>query len=85
MARRERSGPSGEILIRRDWEESSSSHIEKEDSCKLTANKDGSIVLSEEYSVTNFIKSADSSSSKSQYSISAEELVKLIKKYGNQI
>ena len=70
----------GELILKYEWHESSSSSSKEAEGIKLIPGVKDDIILEEFKDEWNIIKSSDNN--KTQYSISVDVLIKLIKKYG---
>jgi hypothetical protein len=80
MAQYEKHGAKGKMFLVRDWEESSSTHVERFDDYELMASEDEkSVVLVKSSGTKNFAKSSESSFCKVTHEISVEDLIELIK------
>jgi phosphomannomutase len=85
MANYEKHGAQGEMYLIRDWEESSSTHIETFDDYKLEADVDENNIVLVKYSGTkNFIKTSAGDFSQTKVRISVKELIQLIEKHGHK-
>ena len=85
MANRESHGAKGRMYLKRDYEESSSTHTEDFDDLELEASADGvSVILTETTGTKNFIRNKDGSYSESKYEISVADLSRLIKANGRR-
>jgi len=83
MANREHHGSKGSMHLKRDWEESSSGHVEHFDDLILEATLDGNgVTLIKREGTENFIRNADTSLRETKTVISVQELVRLIEQYG---
>lgn len=86
MANHEQHGAKGQMYLQRDWEESSSGHVEHFDDLELEAAPDGkSVLLKVTKGTKNFIRDKDSGYSESMIEISVAELVSMIKKHGRPV
>jgi len=84
MSTSESAGPSGEYLLRRTFNESSSGHKESTCITKLTANSQEDIVLQESTNTLNVYGGAPKECH-SSYIITVDTLIKLIKVNGKRI
>lgn len=85
MGQRRTTGPEGELHLRTEWEESSSTHLEHEDTYLLRAGSPTTVVLVRRQERTNFIRSSDSAKTESVMEISVDDLIKLIENRSSSI
>lgn len=85
MATRESSGAEGKILLKFDFYESASGHIEDDSRIELLAKDKNTLVLVESESHTEYLKSNRDSNEKEQYEIKVDDLIKLIEQNGTKI
>jgi coenzyme F420-reducing hydrogenase delta subunit len=84
MTKREHNGANGKISLNYEWTESSSGHVETQNESELSAISDTVLELQIEKSITDFIRSSNSSRNIEKFSITVDELVELIKKHGTR-
>jgi len=86
MANHEKHGAQGKMYLKRDWEESSSTHTEDIDDIWLEASVvDDGVVLVKQEGRKNFIRVSDSDLREMRTTISVQDLVLLIEKHGRCI
>jgi hypothetical protein len=73
------------MILRRDWEESASSHVEKYDDLRLEAGKRDSVILVHAHGSQTFIRTADSTYIEDRYEIGVGDLFELIKTHGKKL
>lgn len=86
MGQREQHGVKGILYLQRDWEESSSTHLEHYNDLYLeSAEKATGVVLVFAHGKKNFIKISDSDYVEKRLFISVKDLVDLIRERGKEI
>jgi len=85
MGQSEKHGAKGRMHLQKDWEESSSTHVESHDDFILEASADGaSIVLIHKHGTQNFINSKNTDYKEERVILSVQKLIQLIRENGKK-
>lgn len=85
MTPEKKHGPKGGMYLRRDWEESASSHVESFDDVSLEASSGDVVIMTHAHGTKNFIRIGASNYVEDRYQIGGADLIKLIKKHGKRV
>jgi hypothetical protein len=86
MGRREEHGAKGSMVLRRDWSESSSGHVETTNDLHLEATADGkAVTLTVSKGTTNFYNNQQSTLRETRTVIAVDSLVALILANGRSV
>lgn len=85
MSRKEHHGAKGAIKLRRDWEESASSHYERQDDYELVASDETTLVLTHTYGSSNSFRMGEGRIETERFSVPVADLIRFIETHGKRV